>query len=120
MPAKNAPDRQNLPERMPAGRSIEFLTEVEHSKRLIQGVEQAGLWLRIGFGGQIAQRGREEIIFAGCRARPAIAFRFFSGSSATAFSILLFTECRMLSGFFLKKKPPCTMLEMSTSESKTL
>ncbi len=38
----------------------------------------------------------------------------------TAFSILLFTECRMPSGFFLKEKPPCTMPEMSTSESKAL
>jgi hypothetical protein len=29
---------------------------------------------------------------------------------ATAFSILLFTETGMLSGFFLKKKPPCMPL----------
>jgi hypothetical protein len=28
---------------------------------------------------------------------------------ATAFSIQLFTETEMLSGFFLKKKPPCTI-----------
>ena len=38
----------------------------------------------------------------------------------TAVSILLFTETEKRSGFFLKKKPPCTMPAMSTSESKTL
>jgi hypothetical protein len=30
-------------------------------------------------------------------------------ASAAAFSILLFTETRKLSGFFLKKKPPRTI-----------
>ncbi len=39
---------------------------------------------------------------------------------ATAFSILLWTENVMLSGFFLRKKPPRTMLAMSGSESKAL
>jgi hypothetical protein len=29
---------------------------------------------------------------------------------ATAFSLLLFTETGMLSGFFLKKKPPSMLL----------
>jgi hypothetical protein len=30
-------------------------------------------------------------------------------AQVTAFSILLFTETSMPSGFFLKKKPPCTI-----------
>ena len=38
----------------------------------------------------------------------------------TAFSILIFTESKRPSGFFVKKKPPCTMSAMLTSESKTL
>jgi hypothetical protein len=38
----------------------------------------------------------------------------------TAFSILLSTECEMISGFSLKEKSPRTMLAMSRSESKTL
>jgi hypothetical protein len=31
--------------------------------------------------------------------------------AATAFSILLFTEAKQRSGFFLKKKPPCTLVQ---------
>jgi len=38
----------------------------------------------------------------------------------TAFSILLFTEVSMPSGFFLKKKPPSTIFKTSRCESKTL
>jgi hypothetical protein len=32
-------------------------------------------------------------------------------SSVTAFSILVHTETTMPSGFFLKKKPPCTIFK---------
>jgi hypothetical protein len=32
-------------------------------------------------------------------------------TATTAFSILLFTETGQPGGFFLKKKPPCTLLQ---------
>jgi hypothetical protein len=46
---------------------------------------------------------RKEKTHAAQEGHPCLKF------PATAFSILLFTETRKLSGFFLKKKPPCTI-----------